>query len=67
MEGGLNMPFLLKELIKAGIYISILTSILYYFVDNKLSTAFIVALVNQVIITIFNFKKSKMIIKLVRK
>ena len=61
------MPFLLKELIKVGIYISILTSILYYFVDNKLSTAFIVALVNQVIITIFNFKKSKMIIKLVRK
>lgn len=41
------MPFLLKELIKAGIYISILTSILYYFVDNKLSTAFIVALVNR--------------------
>lgn len=53
------MPFLLKELIKAGIYISILTLILYYFVDNKLSTAFIVALVNQVIISIFNFKKIK--------
>jgi hypothetical protein len=53
------MPFFLKELIKAGIYISILTLILYYFVDNKLSTAFIVALVNQVIISIFNFKKIK--------
>ncbi|MGC7871164.1 hypothetical protein ACPUYX_06485 [Desulfosporosinus sp. SYSU MS00001] len=53
------MPFLLKELIKAGIYISILTIILYYFVDNKLSTAFIVALVNQVILSILNFKKIK--------
>lgn len=53
------MPFLLKELIKAGIYIIILTLILYYFVDNKLSTAFIVALINQVIIFILNFRKIK--------
>lgn len=53
------MPFLLKELLKAGGYIILLTLILYYFVDNKLSTAFIVALINQVIIFIFNFKKIK--------
>ncbi|WP_088188040.1 hypothetical protein [Desulfosporosinus sp. FKA] len=53
------MPFILKELIKAGIYVGILTLILYYFVDNKLSTDFIVALTNQVIIFIFDFKRIK--------
>lgn len=53
------MPFLLKEVIKACIYIGILTLILYYFVDNKLTTDFSVALTNQVVIFIFNFKKVK--------
>lgn len=42
------MPFLLKEILKAGGYIILLTLVLYYFADNKLSTAFIIALICQV-------------------
>lgn len=53
------MPFLLKELLKAGGYIILLTLALYYFVDNTLFTAFIIALVCQVTLLIFDFKKIK--------
>lgn len=51
------MPFILKELIRAGAYIFLLTLTLYYFVDNTLSTALTVAIISQVILFIFNFKK----------
>ncbi|AHF07896.1 hypothetical protein [Desulfitobacterium metallireducens] len=53
------MPFLLKEILKAGGYIILLTLVLYYFADNKLSTAFIIALICQVTLFIFDFKKIK--------
>jgi len=60
------MPFLLKELVKAGGYIILLTLALYYFADNTLSTAFIIALVCQVTLFILTSKKLKMVIKLVK-
>lgn len=53
------MPFILKELIKAGAYIFLLTLTLYFFVDNTLSTALIIAIISQVVLLIFNFKKIK--------
>ena len=53
------MLFVLKEFIKAGVYIFVLTLVLYYWVDTSLSTALIVALVNQVVLLILNFKEMR--------
>lgn len=51
------MVFILKELIRAGAYIFLLTLTLYYFVDNTLSTALTIALISQVVLFIFNFER----------
>lgn len=53
------MSFILKELIKAVAYMSLLTVALYFFVDDTLSTAFTVALVTQAVILAFGFKRIK--------
>jgi len=58
-EGESILLFVLKEFIKAGVYIFVLTLVLYYWVDTSLSTALIVALVNQVVLLILNFKEMR--------
>jgi hypothetical protein len=51
------MSFILKELIRAFAYVSLLTLALYFFVDDTLSAALTVALASQVLIFTFNFKR----------
>jgi len=53
------MKVILKELIKAGAYIFLLTLTLYYFVDNTFSTALKVSIISQIIAFVFNFKRIK--------
>lgn len=53
------MLFLLKELIRAGVLITLLTVLSYYFVGTSLSTALKLGLINGIFISIIDYKRIK--------